>query len=554
MDKPFVITIAQVNTTVGDLTGNLTLIRRARDEAPKHSNLIVFPELVTTGYPPEDLLLKQSFLNDVDTMIDTLVEESRGNSTAMLIPTPCWDRQNKCLYNGALLIHNGHVIARQTKHDLPNYGIFDEHRYFKPGPLPEPIPFLGLNLGVMICEDMWYPDVADHLKEKGADILIVVNASPFESHKHDIRYQHARLRVEKTRLPLIYVNQFGGQDELIFDGASFMMNETGQVILQCEEFVEEFQDLTLVERRANGSWLIATEDMHDLHPETETLYQAVMLATRDYIHKSGFKNVILGLSGGIDSALVAAIATDALGSANVRCVLMPSPFTSPDSIADATDCARKLGVSFEVIAIEEMMKVFESAIPDLDGLAHQNMQARVRGLTLMSLSNQTGAIVLTTGNKSEIAAGYTTLYGDMCGGFNPLKDLYKTQVYNLATWRNTAKPVNALGPDGDVISARILTKAPSAELKPDQKDQDSLPPYDELDELLIGLIEEDLGYDEMVERGFKGETVAKVIRLLDTAEYKRRQAAPGAKVSARAFGRDRRYPIVNGHKVVEKKG
>ncbi len=547
MDKPFVITIAQINTKIGDLQGNLDLIRRVRDEAPKHTNLIVFPELVVTGYPPEDLLLKQSFLKEVDQVIETLVDESRGRAAAMLITAPSWNRENKCLYNAVHLIHQGYILATQTKHDLPNYGIFDEHRYFKPGPLPEPMSFMGLKLGVMICEDMWYPEVADNLKAKGADILIVTNASPYDGHKHDIRYQHARLRATKTGLPLIYVNQFGGQDELIFDGASFMMNETGQVILQCEEFVEEFQDLTLVERRANGNWLIATEDMHPIHPETESLYQAAMLATRDYVRKSGMNNVLIGMSGGIDSALVAAISTDALGSANVKCVMMPSPYTSEESISDATDCARKLGVNFETVSIEPVMKGFETSLPGLSGLAHENLQSRIRGTILMSMSNQNGAMVLTTGNKSEVAVGYATLYGDMCGGFNPLKDLYKTQVYNLATWRNAAKPVDALGPEGEVINERILTKEPTAELKPGQKDQDSLPPYDILDEILISMIEDDLGVEDMIARGHDPVTVRKVNRLVDRAEYKRRQAAPGPKLSSRAFGRDRRYPIVNGY-------
>lgn len=548
MDRPFVITIAQINPKVGDLKGNLELIRKVRDEAPKHSNLIVFPELVVTGYPPEDLLSKQSFLDDAEEIVQTLIEESRGRATALLITAPYWNRQNKCLYNAIHLIHQGHILATQTKHDLPNYGIFDEHRYFEPGPLPEPMSFMGLKLGVMICEDMWYPEVADHLKSKGADILIVSNSSPYEGHKHDIRIQHARLRATKTKLPLIYVNQFGGQDELVFDGASFMMNETGQVILQCEEFVEEFQDLTLVERRENGNWLIATEDIHPVHSETESMYQAVMTATRDYIHKSGIQGAIIGLSGGIDSALVAAIATDALGSAHVKCVLLPSPYTSEDSIEDATDCARKLGVKFDVIKIEDLMNTFSATLPDLTGLAHENMQARLRGMILMSLSNQSGWMVLTTGNKSEIATGYSTLYGDMCGGFNPIKDLYKTQVYNLATWRNTAKPIHALGPDGQVINERILTKAPTAELKPGQKDQDSLPPYNELDPILMGLIEDDLGIEELIDRGHKPEFVRQVSQLLSRAEYKRRQSAPGPKVSSRAFGRDRRYPVVNGYK------
>ena len=547
MDKPFVITIAQVNPTVGDLKGNLALIRRVRDEAPPHANLIVFPELVTTGYPPEDLLHKQSFLDDVHEMIATIVEESRGRPTALLITTPHWDRQDQNLYNAVHLIHQGYIIATRYKHHLPNYGIFDELRYFKSGPLPDPIHFMGISLGVMICEDLWYPDVADHLKSKGAEILIVPNASPFENNKMDIRLQHAKLRVEKTGLPLIYVNQFGGQDELIFDGSSFMLNEQGCIILQCEDFVEEFQDLTLA-GRSNGSWIIATENLSQLHPETESLYRAVTLATRDYIEKNNVGGVILGMSGGIDSALVAAIAADALGPERVRCILMPSPYTSKDSIEDAQDCATKIGASFETIGIETIMQSFNATLPGLTGIASENIQSRARGMILMALSNQTGWMVLTTGNKSEISTGYSTLYGDMCGGFNPVKDLYKTQVYNLATWRNSVKPDNALGNSGELINQRILTKAPTAELKPDQKDQDSLPPYNELDRILTGLIEEDQSEATLIESGHRADYVTTAKRLLDNTEYKRRQSAPGPKVSQRAFGRDRRYPIINGYK------
>ena len=399
----------------------------------------------------------------------------------------------------------------------------------------------------MICEDMWYPHVADHLKKQGAEILIVSNASPYDGQKHDIRLQHAKLRATKTGLPLLYVNQFGGQDELVFDGASFMMNENGDVILQCDEFREEFQDLTFAERNKDGKWLIAAEAISPIHSETESLYSAVVLGTRDYIRKNGFDSVILGMSGGIDSALVAAIATDALGPEKVRAVLMPSEFTSRDSIEDAEDCARKLGIRFDTVPIKGMVSTFEQTLPDLKGLAHENLQSRLRGVTLMALSNQTGAIVLTTGNKSEIAAGYSTLYGDMCGGFNPVKDLYKTQVYNLATWRNTAKPEGALGPDGEVINQRILTKAPTAELRPDQKDEDSLPPYTEFDEILTGLIEEDLSVEELIERGHRAHYVQTADRLLNISEYKRRQAAPGPRVSLRAFAGDRRYPITNGY-------
>lgn len=546
--KRFIITTAQINPTVGDVVGNANLIRRVRDEAPPHSNLIIFPELILTGYPPEDLLFSESFLKHTEDHLQKLIDESRGRATAMLITAPFYDPVNRALYNAAHLVHDGKIIGTTLKYHLPNYGVFDEQRYFTPGPLPQPLSFMGIKLGVMICEDMWFPDVAEHLAQKHADILIVSNASPYEVQKHAIRLQHARLRATKTGLPLIFVNQFGGQDDLIFDGASFMMDGTGRVILQSEEFAQEFQDLTFSWSgdETSGRWLIATEDRFPIHSETDALYLACMIGLRDYIRKNKIDHVYLGLSGGIDSAVVAAIAVDALGADKVRAVMMPSPFTSHESIKDAESCAQNLGISLETRPLHTMLESFEKIIPEADGLAHENLQARIRGTILMTLANQTNGMVLSTGNKSEIAVGYSTLYGDMCGGYNPIKDVYKTQVYNLANWRNAHKPEHGLGPSKEIIPESILTKAPTAELRAHQKDQDSLPAYEDLDQILMGLIEEDLSVEDIVSEGFDRAMVEKVAKLVKASEHKRRQSPPGPKISSRAFARERRYPITNG--------
>lgn len=551
MPKSLVITVAQINPIVGDLQYNFDLTMKSWQAAPANSDLIVFPELALTGYMPEDLLLKPSFIANVEHTVQLLIEASKNMPQAIAIGAPY--RERTSLYNSLHIIHKGQVLATRSKHELPNYGVFDEKRYFLPAALPEPVSFLGVKLGFMICEDMWFPDVSDHLKGRGAEILIVVNGSPYDTHHHDIRLQHARLRVEKTNLPLIYVNQVGAQDDLVYDGASFMMNQQGRVIMQCEEFVEEFQDISL-ELASNTNWISSTETIHPPHSETEAMYQAVMIGLRDYVEKNRIPGVILGLSGGIDSAISAAIAVDALGAENVKAVMLPSDYTSQESLEDARDCAERLGIEYQEISIAPHVQSFVDQQPNITGLTHENLQSRIRGLILMAQSNQTGRIVLSTGNKSEMATGYATLYGDMCGGYNCLKDLYKTQVYNLSAWRNTSKPVNARGPDGEVINQRIITKKPTAELRPGQTDQDSLPAYDELDQILVSLIEEDLGVEQIVERGHDRETVERVRKMLYFAEYKRRQSPPGPKVSSRAFTRERRYPIINGYsgKPVEK--
>lgn len=530
------ITVAQINPTVGDIRGNTELITSVWNKFESETDLIVFPELSVTGYMPEDLLLQDGFIAVVEDAIRDLVAHSAKMKCAILVGAP--ERDSTTLYNAAYLIDAGKIVSITHKVELPNYGVFDEKRYFASGTRPEPVDFRDHKLGIMICEDMWFPYVADYLAAKSADCFLVINGSPYEPHKQSIRIQHARARVEQAGIPLLYVNQVGGQDDLVYDGASFALNAKGNLILQCEEFIEEYQTFSFANENAT---------IHVQHPETESLYQAAMLGLRDYMRKTGQTKILIGMSGGIDSALSAAIAVDAIGSENVRCVMMPSEFTSSESMEDAMDCASKLGTKFDTTPITGMVESFMKTMPSTSGLAHENLQARLRGLILMTLSNQHGAMVLTTGNKSEMACGYATLYGDMCGGYNVLKDLYKTQVYNLSHWRNGAKPINAKGPNGEVINQSILTKAPTAELRPGQKDQDSLPPYDELDAVLMGLIEEDLSIEQMAARGHNPEVVAKVYRMVKFAEYKRRQSAPGTKLSSRAFARERRYPIVNGY-------
>ncbi len=528
------ITLAQLNPTVGDLEGNARKILEVWEKA--ESDLVLFPEMIVCGYPPEDLVLKPFFLKRVRAQVEEICKTSKGFKASAIIGCP-WVIDGET-YNVVHLIHGGKIITTQTKYNLPNYGVFDEARIFEAGPLPDPIEFNGAKLGVLICEDMWTPDVAAHLKRGGAEILLVPNASPFETTKSETRLDLAQKRVAETGLPLVYVNQVGGQDELVFDGGSFVLDASGVLTHHAPLFEADVSTIRHPE-------MFALKDLTNrpidpsaraLQDDSALIYRALVLGLRDYTRKNGFKGVLLGLSGGIDSALTAVIAVDALGAKNVYCVMMPSPFTSQDSLDDAKAQAEKLGCAYEILSIEPAMKAFESIIPDLKGVAHENMQSRARGLILMALSNSSGKMLLSTGNKSEMAVGYATLYGDMNGGFNVLKDLYKTQVYALSNWVNREK---------EIIPARIITKAPSAELRNNQTDQDSLPPYDVLDDILECLIEHDMGLDEIVKRGHAEGEVRRVWRMLDMAEYKRRQAPPGVKITSRSFGRDRRYPITN---------
>ncbi len=544
------IILAQINPTVGDLAGNYEKILDVwLDNA--EADFIVFPEMVTTGYPADDLLLKPIFINAIAPFIKKLIEASKDFKAHALIGLPLMD--GDVLRNAAYVIGDGTIQHTIFKFNLPNTGVFDEKRYFAYGDkMPEPYTFKGHKLGLMICEDVWHSNVAAHLKAQGADILIVPNASPFQIDKVERRAEQAHARIAETGLPLIYVNQYGGQDDLVFDGQSFAMDAHGTITHQLPAFEENIVSISIALPSLTsppssrdliaGSPLEPQEDS-DLRRNdediNEILYKAVTLGLRDYIHKNGFKGIFLGLSGGIDSALSAVIAVDAIGADNVHCVMMPSPYTSQDSLDDAAECATLLGVKLDTIPIENGMKALDDMLDkfvdkDAGTTTFENIQSRLRGLTLMALSNETGKMVLSTGNKSEMAVGYATLYGDMCGGYNALKDLYKGRVYALSEWRNTQSPA---------IPERIITKAPSAELKPDQTDQDTLPPYDVLDDILECLIEKEMAIEDIPH---DHATVLRVSKMLDRNEYKRRQAPPGPKVTLKAFGRDRRYPITNG--------
>ena len=540
--------LAQLDPTVGDIAGNLAKFMKARDEAAKMgADLIVSTELFVAGYPPEDLVLKPAFVAACETAVLHFAQ-TMGPGPAAIIGTP-W-RQDGKLYNAAALLDDGKVAALRFKHELPNYGVFDEKRVFAPGPIPGPIVVKGVRIGLMICEDMWTQDATEGLAESGAELLLVINGSPYERDKRDERIQLAVMRVTESGLPLAYVNQICGQDELVFDGASFVLNADCDLKVQAPDWRE-----TLVKtewrRGADGAW---RPDKGVLVPPTEELaaiYEAMVLGLGDYVRKNKFPGVVLGLSGGIDSALSAAVAVDALGADKVHCVMMPSRYTSRESLEDAAEVARLLGVDLRSIDIEPSIAAFSSMLaPSFAGrdndITEENLQSRARGMTLMALSNKFGWMVLSTGNKSEMSVGYATLYGDMCGGFAVLKDVYKMTVFALSRWRNEHRPDGLLGPKGRVMPDRVITKPPTAELKANQTDQDTLPPYDKLDDILECLIEREMPVNEIVARGHDEATVRRVWRMLDRAEYKRRQAPPGVKITRRAFGRDRRYPITNG--------
>jgi NAD+ synthase len=548
MTDRLAIAMAQLDPTMGDLQGNAALLRDARRQAAEAgADLLVGSELCVPGYPPEDLVLKPFFQDRVEETVRELATETGHGGPAMLVGAP-W-RHEGGLYNAAVLLDEGRVADVRFKYDLPNYGVFDEKRVFRPGPLPAPIRFRGVSLGVMVCEDMWTPEVAEGLAEAGAEILVVPNGSPFAESKLEIRTDLAAGRVAETGLPLVYVNQVGGQDELVFDGSSFAVGGDGGLVAQLPSF-EPAVSTTRWRRDDAGRWVCEEAERRTVSEGLESMYRAMMLGLSDYVGKNGFPGVIIGLSGGIDSALTAAVAVDALGPERVHCVMMPSPYTSRDSLDDAKAAAEMLGVRYDIVSIEPAMRAFDEAMRPLfadmaSDITEENIQSRSRGITLMALSNKFGSMLLSTGNKSEMSVGYATLYGDMAGGFSVLKDVYKTSVFALSNWRNQSVPPGARGPRGRVMPERIITKAPSAELKPDQVDQDSLPAYEILDDILLCLIEEDHGIPEIVARGHDREMVNKVWRMLDRAEYKRRQAPPGVKLTRRAFGKERRYPITN---------
>ncbi len=546
MSRTFKIALAQLNPVVGDITGNIAKARRAHAEAARlGADVIVFPELFVTGYPPEDLVLKPAFAAAARRGLEELASDV--NSGPALLLGTVWPEEGRA-YNAVALLDEGVVQAVRYKVDLPNYGVFDEKRVFHAGPLPGPVNVRGVRLGVPICEDIWNEEVVECLQECGAEIIVTPNGSPFDRMKPDLRMNVAVARITESGLPFAYLNQVGGQDELVFDGASFVLNADASLAVQLPAW-EEAVVLTEWEQE-DGGWRCKPGLKAVVEEDAAAAYHACMLGLRDYVDKNGFPGVVLGLSGGIDSALVAAIAVDALGPGRVSCFMLPYRYTSNESLSDAAACAEALGVRYEILPIEAPVAGFATALEGVfagrePDLTEENIQSRVRGSMLMAISNKFGGMLVTTGNKSEMSVGYATLYGDMNGGFNPIKDLYKMQVYRLSRWRNANVPKGAKGPAGIVIPENILTKVPSAELRENQTDQDSLPPYDVLDDILECLVEHEMPLPDIVARGHAPETVKRVERMLYLAEYKRRQAAPGVKITTRSFGRDRRYPITN---------
>jgi len=535
------IALAQMNQRVGDLKGNAAAMLEMRRKA-KDDDLLLCPELQLVGYPPEDLVLKPEFVRRVHECTDELVNATVEPGPAILIGTIVnEDGRN---FNAMLLAEGGRVVGRTLKHELPNYGTFDEKRIFTPGPLPQPIEWRGIKLGVPVCEDMWLEPVCAHLAELGAELFLVPHGSPYELDKNLTREHLARARTTSTGLPLVFLNRVGGQDELAFDGSSFIMHPDGEVVVQMPDWEEALLSTRWV--RGSDGWRCETRSEHELDTFPADVYQAMTVALRDYVVRNGFPGVILGLSGGIDSALSAAVAVDALGPEKVWGVMLPSKYTSQDSLQDAHECAKLLGCRHDVISIAPAVECVDAMLPQLAGLAAENVQARLRMVTLMALSNAEGQMLLTTGNKSEMSVGYATLYGDMAGGYSVLKDAYKTTVFALSRWRNANKPQGTLGPDGPVMPARVITKPPTAELRPGQKDEDSLPPYSTLDRILEGLVDKEMSVKEVANAtGEDVGLVADIESKLLKAEYKRRQAPPGVKIGNRNFGRDRRYPISN---------
>ena len=540
------IAMAQLNQRVGDLAGNAGKMLEWRAKATD-ADLIVFPEQQLIGYPAEDLVLKPAFAARAAVERAKLAEATADGGPAMLVGSIFLD--DGALYNGIALLDGGQIAAVRYKHELPNYGTFDEKRIFASGPMPEPMVFKGVRIGVPICEDGWLAPVSIHLKERGAELLISTNGSPYEIDKDDRRLEEVfAARVRETGLPLMFLNRVGGQDELVFDGSSFVLNADGAAAHRLPDW-EEHLRMTHWTRGDDG-WQCADgpKALWEDHPAD--IYSAMVTGLRDYVNTNGFPGVVLGMSGGIDSAICAAIAADALGPDRVWCVMLPSRYTSQSSLDDAAQCAEMIGCRIDTIPISPAVGAFDDMLSgsfadrDVD-ITEENIQSRIRGVTLMALSNKFGHMLLTTGNKSEMSVGYATIYGDMAGGYNPIKDAYKMTVFAISEWRNAHKPRIGLGRDGPVIPDNIITKTPSAELRPDQKDSDSLPDYPVLDKMLHALVEEERSVDEVVAQGFDRDTVVRIERLLYLAEYKRRQAPPGVKLGIRNFGRDRRYPITN---------
>jgi NAD+ synthase len=540
------IAFAQLNPIVGDVPGNLAKARKARaDAAAQGADIVLLSELFMVGYPPEDLVLKPALQDDARAAVEALAKET-ATGPAVLVGTPWVEKGN--LYNALACLDGGAVKALRYKVDLPNYGVFDEKRVFTPGPMPGPVELRGVRIGVPICEDIWGADVVECIAETGGEFMLVPNGSPYDTSKDEVRLNIAVSRVVESGLAVAYLNQVGGQDELVFDGASFAMNPDRSIPVQLPAWEES---LVVTNWRRDGKrWICDPGPKAQIANGLDAIYRAMMLGLGDYVNKNRFPGVVIGLSGGIDSALTAAVAVDALGPERVRCVMMPSRYTAKDSLADAAEVARLLGVHLDNIPIEDAVKAFGGMLSPMfagkkPDTTEENIQSRIRGVILMAISNKFGPMVVTTGNKSEMSVGYATLYGDMCGGYNVLKDIYKMQVFGLSRWRNQQKPGASMGPSGRVMPERVISKPPSAELRADQKDEDSLPPYAKLDDILECLVENEMPIEEIMQRGHDIATIKRVEHLLSIAEYKRRQAPPGVKITRKNFGRDRRYPITN---------
>ncbi|MDY0012862.1 MAG: NAD+ synthase [Rhodocyclaceae bacterium] len=534
MEKAIKVAVAQINAVVGDLEGNVALIREALAGArAAGAQLLVTPELALCGYPPEDLLLRPDFYRACAAAVDALGAETQGITLVL----GCPEEMAGARYNAALVLRDGQVIARYHKQRLPNYEVFDEERYFQEGRAPCVFELNGLRVGLNICEDLWQPGPAEAARAAGAEVLLALNASPFHMNKQARRWEVLRSRVAETGMPVLYINMVGGQDELVFDGASFALERDGSLAYQAPSFLARLDVLEFAGGRWRGGAITPS-----LSPEAE-VYEAMRVGVRDYLGKNGFPGAIIGLSGGIDSALTLAVAVDALGPERVRAVMMASPYTAQMSLDDSREMVRRLGVRYDEIPIATAMETFASLLAgQFAGLpadtTEENIQSRIRGLILMALSNKTGSLVLTTGNKSEMATGYATLYGDMAGGFAVLKDIYKTFVYRLSLWRNAQ-------PGGEVIPRNIIERPPSAELKPDQKDQDSLPPYEVLDAIIEAYMERDESPRQIIAQGYSEVDVRRAVGMLKRNEYKRRQAPVGIRVTQRGFGKDWRYPITS---------
>ena len=547
MEKKLKIALAQLNPLVGDVTGNIDKLITIRSNLKDDVDILVAPELYVSGYPIDDLVLREDFLNLVEKEINKLTECTKDKKSAIIVGAPRKD--DNSIKNSVFVMENGKIISIKDKYELPNTGVFDEQRIFKQGKLEDCVDIKGIKFGLPICEDIWDKPVLEKLSQNGAEIIISINASPFTVSKNKERENIAQKRVTETKLPIVYLNRTGGQDELIFDGSSFALNHDGKKFHYSSEFKEETSEINF--QKSNGKWL-GNGILNNTSSSPERLYKALVLGLRDYVNNNKFPGVILGLSGGIDSALVAAVATDAFGSDFVKAIMLPSPFTGDESLKDAEEVAKLLNINYSKLKISEAMKIVENILGNFKGpsyspgITEENIQSRLRGLLLMALSNRYGYMVLATGNKSEYAVGYSTLYGDMCGGYAPIKDVWKTDVFKICNWRNENYSDLFKGPKGKVIPINIINKAPTAELRDNQKDTDSLPEYHILDEILKGLVEDEISVEKITSKGFDRKIVEKTARLLARSEYKRFQAAPGPKVTNKAFGRDRRFPLTSG--------